>query len=246
MSGAEMMRDRLITVTQKAGFELDSKQMDKFIIYLNTLKEWNKLMNLTAIEEDEGIIEKHFIDSLLCTRYVSFPNHATLLDVGTGAGFPGIPLKIWNNHLQLVLLESTEKKVSFLKTLCKELKIDGVQIISGRAEDYGRDPRYRGAFERVVARAVARLDILAEYCLPFTKIGGLWIALKGPGLTAELHEAKTAINILGGEIQEINQYRLPVCDDPRVLVTVEKIKPTPDNYPRRAGKPKKSPLREKI
>ncbi|MHB1126777.1 MAG: 16S rRNA (guanine(527)-N(7))-methyltransferase RsmG [Bacillota bacterium] len=245
MSDKDMLKDYLQRGALQTGVRLTGSQLNSFLDYLMILKEWNRVMNLTAIEEDEAIIEKHFIDSLLCARFVSDHDHTTVLDVGTGAGFPGIPLKIWDPRLHLSLLDSTEKKAKFLQTACNELNLAGVKIVQARAEEAGRDARYREMFDRVVARAVARLDILAEYCLPFTKIGGLWIALKGPGITEELLEAKAAINILGGEIRETMEFRLPFSGDTRVLSVVDKVKTTPGNYPRRSGKPKKYPLGQK-
>jgi len=246
MNNILKIKEKFRTNVQKIGIELSNQQVNTFFEYLRMLKEWNKVMNLTAIEEDEEIIEKHFIDSLLCADVINIQDNQKLIDVGTGAGFPGVPLKIWNPVVQLSLLEATQKKTDFLRALCEELKLESVEIITGRAEEVGRDSMYRDAFDWVVARAVARLDVLAEYCLPFTKTEGYWIAFKGPGIFDELEEAKYAIDILGGEILGTRQYKLPMSNEMRAMVIVKKNAKTPDKYPRRTGKPKKAPIGKKI
>jgi len=199
-------------------------------------------MNLTAIEEDQEIIVKHFLDSLTALNALKLEDGMRLIDVGTGAGFPGVPLKICYPKIQLTLLDSLNKRINFLQELCQLLGLEKVEFIHGRAEDYGKNPEYRESFDYVVSRAVAELGILGEYCLPLVRKGGYFLALKGPLAEEELEKGKKALQILGGKVEEIISLHLPLREDKRTLVLIKKINPTPKQYPRKAGTPQKKPL----
>ncbi|MGB9612888.1 MAG: 16S rRNA (guanine(527)-N(7))-methyltransferase RsmG [Candidatus Margulisiibacteriota bacterium] len=204
-----------------------------FEIYLNELLEWNKKFNLTSIVDPEEIRKKHFEDSLLLLEVIDLSNQS-VVDIGTGAGFPGIPLKIVRPEIKLTLLEATKKKVEFLKHLVSTLALQKVEVVWTRAEDYAKEKRE--AFDIALSRAVARLNILSEYCLPLVKVGGIFVAYKEEKVEDEIKEAETAIEILGGKLKEVKRFPL------RSLVIIDKIKPTPAKYPRRAGMAKKRPL----
>lgn len=220
------------------GMEITSEQYRKLETYAKMLTEWNEKMNLTAITDPEGITIKHFLDSILPLKKLNVPHGTSLIDVGTGAGFPGLPMKIVRPDLKLTLLDSLNKRVDFLKAVCAETETEA-DVLHLRAEDGGRDKKYREKFEFVTARAVAAMPMLAEYCLPFVTVGGVFAALKGPG--EDVREAASAIKTLGGEIAEIFEYDLPGRDK-RALVVVEKVKETPVKYPRNSGQIKKKPL----
>ncbi|MBI5399731.1 16S rRNA (guanine(527)-N(7))-methyltransferase RsmG [Candidatus Saganbacteria bacterium] len=211
-----------------------------FDLYLNELIEWNKKFNLTAITEPEKIRLKHFADSLALLDVIKLTNES-VIDVGAGAGFPGLPLKIACPGIKLTLLEATGKKVEFLKHIISRLNLTDVTIIKGRAEETVQE--YREKFALAVARAVAKLNILAEYCLPFVKVGGLFIAYKEWPVDEEVAGAQKAVKILGGKVRDIKKIELLNSNLARSLVIVEKISPTPPQYPRRTGTAKKRPLR---
>jgi 16S rRNA (guanine527-N7)-methyltransferase len=233
--------DKLILEGAKEfGVNLDSGMLAQFNTYKDTLKEWNKRINLTAIEEDTDIAIKHFIDSLTIIPYMG-DEKINLLDVGTGAGFPGIPAKIVYKNIRLTLLDSLEKRINFLNQLIQILEIKDILTIHGRAEDLGQNPKYREKFDVCTARAVAGLPVLLEYCLPFVKIGGTFIAMKGSSLD-EVELSQKALCTLGGEIDEIKEITLPFSDIKRNLIIVKKIRHTSTKYPRKAGKPSKKPL----
>jgi 16S rRNA (guanine527-N7)-methyltransferase len=221
---------------EKYGITLTDKQQELFEKYYSLLIEYNKKFNLTAITEREEVINKHFVDSSLSCGKVC---GQTLLDVGSGGGFPAIPLKIMNDNLSVTMLEATGKKCEFLKTVVKELGLTNVTVINGRAEDIAKDERYREKFDCVTARAVARLNTLLEYCMAFVKVGGIFVALKGD-VEVELTEAENAIRVLGGRLKESFNYELEGAK--RALITVEKIKSTDKKYPRGNGKERKNPL----
>lgn len=210
--------------------------------YHDLLLEWNQKMNLTSIEDSREIAIKHFIDSLWCVKYLNIPAAASLIDVGTGAGFPGLPVKIFFPHIKLVLLDSLEKRCKFLAEAVKMLELENITIIHGRAEEKGKEKAFREQFSLVTARAVTSLPVLAEYCLPLLHVGGYFFALKGPDIQEEVKKGEKAIQTMGGEFRETHYYRLPLSGDPRSLVVVEKIKPTPEKYPRKPGVPAKQPL----
>jgi 16S rRNA (guanine527-N7)-methyltransferase len=243
----------LATTLQKrakdAGIELESGQIEKFLLFMSELKEWNRKFNLSAIKDDEQILVKHFIDSLSCLSGVPaeiYPEIRKVIDIGSGAGFPGIPLKIYQPGFNITLLEATGKKVEFLHYISGKLGIErGLEIIHGRAEEYGRNYEYREKFDMAISRAVSKLAILAEYCLPFVRMGGIFISQKGREISDELGKAGKAIAVLGGRIREIIPYKLPLTEGEieRNLVVVDKVETTPEDYPRRPGVPAKKPIR---
>lgn len=222
------------------GKDISEQNTSQFEIYMNLLKEWNQKINLTAIEEDREIIIKHFIDSLSILPYIP-AQKMRLIDVGTGAGFPGIPLKIANPDIDVTLLDSLEKRIKFLNEIITATNISGIKAVHGRAEDMGVNPVYREKFDIAVARAVASLPVLVEYCLPFVKINGLFIAMKGNN-TEEFENSTKALDILGGKIEKIAKMVLPDTNIERNVVIIRKFRQTPTKYPRKAGKPSKDPL----
>ncbi len=216
--------------------KLNNLQIERFNKYYELLVYYNKQFNLTAITEKQEVYEKHFIDSVLGNSYLI---GKTLLDVGSGGGFPAIPIKILKDELNITLLEATGKKCEFLKTVIKELNLENIKVINERAEILAKDVNFREQFDIVTARAVARLNTLTEYTLPFVKVGGRLVAFKG-NAEEEILESKNAISILGGKLKEVVKYNLN--DANRTLVVVEKIKNTPNKYPRGNGKERKNPL----
>ena len=228
-----MFRDELSTAAEMFGLELDGKQLEAFDKFYRLVVEQNRVMNLTAITEPHEFALKHVIDSLSAWDEKIFTGTERLADIGTGAGFPAIPLKIFRPQLKLCLIDSLNKRVEFLKRVTNELELDGVEIFHGRAEDLARQKFFREQFDIVTSRAVARLNILTEYCLPFVKVGGKFIALKGKNFREELDEARAAIKILGGGEILIREVKLPALDDSRAVIYIDKKFPTPEKYPRR-------------
>ncbi|MGM9571199.1 MAG: 16S rRNA (guanine(527)-N(7))-methyltransferase RsmG [bacterium] len=220
--------------------KLNTQQEKQFLSYLAFLQEKSKVVNLTAIHEAEDIIIKHFLDSLTVARFIE--GESSLLDVGTGAGFPGVPLKIYYPALKLTLLDSLQKRIAFLQELADILALKDIEFLHGRAEEYGSKDGYREKFAYVVSRAVADLRVLAEYCLPFVEVGGAFLALKGPSSQEELKTAQGALKLLGGEFEKIESFNLPLREDQRNLIIIRKAFSTPQKYPRRAGMPQKKPL----
>lgn len=220
---------------------LDDFQIGQFMDYYELLIEKNKVMNLTSITEFIDVIRKHFIDSLSIVK-IYRPSKEKILDIGTGAGFPGIPLKIAFPNIQLVLMDSLKKRISFLDEVIDKLALENIITIHGRAEDYGKNLSYREAFDVCISRAVAKLSILSEYCIPFVKKGGSFISYKSGNITDELNESNRAIKLLGGTLIRTLEFNLPHTDISRSLVYIKKIDKTPDKYPRTAGKPSKEPL----
>jgi len=233
--------EALVAKGREAGIEFTSRQLEQFSMYYELLIETNKVMNLTAITEPEDVAVKHIIDSLLAYDKKIFPGQL-LADVGTGAGFPGIPLKIYCPDLQVVLLDSLSKRLKFLEAVIQKLELEDISCVHLRAEDAGQNKAFREKYDLVTARAVARLSVLAEYCLPLVKNGGYFIALKGSKFQEEISEARAAVGILGGEIVSIDEVKLPGLDDGRAIIRIRKLKPTPAKYPRKAGLPEKQPL----
>ncbi|MBQ9364682.1 MAG: 16S rRNA (guanine(527)-N(7))-methyltransferase RsmG [Schwartzia sp.] len=227
---------------EKFGITLDDYRLKQFDTYFGMLIDWNEKINLTAITEPHEVAVKHFIDSLSCHDEKYFSDGASVIDVGTGAGFPGIPLKIFRPDIKLTLLDSLQKRVNFLSAVCDTLSIKDVEIIHARAEDGARQKEHRERYDVAVSRAVARMSVLAEYALPYVRTGGYFLALKGAKFDEEADEAKRAIATLGGKIEKISPVKLPTLDDKRAIIAVKKIKATPKTYPRKAGTPEKKPL----
>lgn len=225
-------------IFNKENLSVSMEQYESFKKYAALLVEWNQKMNLTAITDPYGITVKHFLDSVLPLKFLNIPENASLIDVGTGAGFPGLPLKIMRPDIVLTLLDSLNKRVNFLSEVCKALDLD-VSCIHARAEEFGRNENYRGQYDFAAARAVAPMPVLTEYCLPYIKIGGTFAALKGR--SENYKESENAVKILGGEISNVTEYFLPDGDG-RVLICVRKIKETPPKYPRNSGQISKKPL----
>lgn len=223
------------------GFELNEEMLSEFDCYAETLVEWNEKINLTAITEPDDICIKHFLDSLLLADAVEIPEKASLIDVGTGAGFPSVPCKIFRPDLKLTLLDSLNKRIVFLKHLSERLGQD-TRCIHSRAEEGGKQKELREQFDFATARAVAHLRELSEYCLPFIKVGGYFVALKGYEIEEELEEAKKAIHLMGGKVETVKKYILP-GENKRGIVIIKKISQTPTKYPRIAAKMKKSPIK---
>jgi len=213
------------------GIRLDARQTWMFETYTSLLLDWNRRINLTAITDPAEIAVKHYLDSLACLSTV-IPERAAVIDVGTGAGFPGLPLKIVRQDLDLTLLDATHKKLLFLDAVCSELGFLDVQLVHGRAEEAGRDVAYREKYDVVLSRAVTTMNALAEYCLPFAKVGGMFLAQKGPDVEQELEGSRGAVETLGGRIERIAEMVVPMSDYRRTLVVVRKAVPTPAQYPR--------------
>ena len=214
----------------------EEKQLAQFSDYSSLLKEWNKKMNLTAIVDDDGIAVKHFLDSILPLAHLDLPQGIKVADIGTGAGFPGLPIKILRPDFQVTLVDSLNKRITFLNHVCEELSLSDIRCIHGRAEELGKDRIYREQFDVLFSRAVANMKVLAEYCLPFVKVGGLFVALKAEDSEAELQEAKAMIGSLGGKVEQVLEAPLPQSDILRKLIVIRKEKPTPPQFPRRANK----------
>lgn len=221
---------------------LDLKQQRQFDRYYRILVEWNEFMNLTGITEYEEVIEKHFIDSLSIIKAVNIDNVEAVIDIGTGAGFPGIPLKIAFPHLKVTLLDSLNKRIKFLNEVIQQLELENIVSIHGRAEDYAKQKEYREQYDLCVSRAVANLSTLSEYCLPYVKVNGLFVSYKSGDIEEELNNSKNAVRILGGEIKDVIKFQLPGTNIGRSFVKIEKIKQISKKYPRKAGLPTKEPL----
>jgi 16S rRNA (guanine527-N7)-methyltransferase len=230
------------TVREKLGIQLSANQVTALLSYETELLEWNKRFNLTAVRERESIRIKHFLDSFTCMLAIREAPPARLIDIGTGAGFPGIPLKILLPQCNLILVESVAKKADFCRHIIKYLRLDGAEVICGRAEELGHEAHHRQQYDWAVARAVARLPVLMEYLLPFVRIGGRALAQKGEDTLAEAHSAEHAIHLLGGQIRQLIPVNLPGVADERYLIVVDKTAATPDTYPRRIGIPSKNPI----
>ena len=220
--------------------EIDDNKIQKFYDYMNLLVEWNKKINLTAITEEKDIILKHFVDSLTVLKYIK--DNKNIVDVGTGAGFPGISLAIMNDSLKITLVDSLNKRINFLNEVCSKIKLKNTKAIHSRAEELGRDNNYRESYDIAISRAVSNLTVLAEYLLPLVKVGGKIICMKGPDIEEELKQAKSAIDILGGKFERCDNFCLPKSDISRNIIIINKIKETPKKYPRKAGTPVKTPL----
>ncbi|OLS02711.1 16S rRNA (guanine(527)-N(7))-methyltransferase RsmG [Tissierella creatinophila] len=234
--------DILLKGTQDLNLKLTEEDKARFLNYKELLKEWNEKINITTITQDSEIDIKHFLDSLTCLSLDLFEGNKTLIDIGTGGGFPGIPLKIMKDNLNITLLDSLNKRINFLNEVIKVLDLKGIKAIHGRAEELSRQTEYRENFSIAISRAVASLDTLSEYCLPFVKVGGHFIAMKGPDIEEELNSSRNAIKLLGGNVVETKIITLPESDIVHSLIVIEKIRQTSQKYPRGGGKPRKNPL----
>ncbi len=219
--------------------EISDGQVEKFNKYSALLKEWNEKMNLTAVVDDDGIAVKHFLDSILPLSCVDFDKVKSVIDVGTGAGFPGVPMAIMMPDTKFTLFDSLNKRINFLNAVKEEAGMNNITCIHGRAEEFGKKEGYREEYDMAVSRAVANMTVLCEYCLPFVKVGGCFVALKAEGAEEEISDAKTMIETLGGKIEDMISVSLPQSDITRLIVVVRKVKKTPEKYPRRADKIKK-------
>lgn len=220
--------------------EILENQKKALYDFMNCLLEKNKVMNLTAITDEKEIILKHFIDSVIIKDYIE--DNERIIDIGTGAGFPGIPLKIVKENNEFVLLDSLNKRINFINEVIERLELKNIIAIQSRAEEAGKNKIYREMFDVVISRAVSKLNVLAEYMLPFLKVGGRCICLKGPNIDEELEEAKKAIKILGGKIEKVEKMCLPETDISRTMIIIRKINETPKQYPRKPGTPSNKPL----
>ncbi len=234
--------DKLVRGLDELCITFDDKIIDKFISYYIILIEKNKIMNLTAITELDEVIEKHFLDSISLCKYFDFNKDINLIDVGTGAGFPGVPLKIVFPDIHITLLDSLGKRVNFLNEVIEIIGLKDIQAIHGRAEDYGRNPDYREKYDLCVSRAVANMSSLAEYCLPFVKVNGFFIPYKSGDCDEEVTNSKSALKKLSGKITSIKKFNLPDSDISRSFVFVKKYDVMSDKYPRKSGLPTKKPL----
>ena len=237
------MNNVLTEKVKELSIVLNDKQIQQFEQYYNILVEWNKVMNLTAITEYEEVVEKHFLDSLTIVNAIHVKKIETLIDVGTGAGFPGITLKIAFPHLKVTLLDSLNKRIKFLNEVINLLELNDIKAIHGRAEDYAKQAEYREQYDICVSRAVANLATLSEYCLPYVKVDGLFVPYKSGEIDEELKSSEKAVSILGGKVEEVVKFQLPGTDIGRSFVKIHKIKETKKKYPRKAGMPTKEPLK---
>lgn len=223
--------------------KLDNRQLEQFQRFYEMLIEWNKVMNLTGITEFEEVVTKHFVDSLSIVNIYDLNRVRRVIDVGTGAGFPGIPLKIAFPHLEVVLLDSLNKRIRFLNNVIDELKIKDIYTLHGRAEDFARKSEYREKFDLCVSRAVSNLSTLAEYCIPYVEGNGIFISYKSGNIEEEIEESERAVQVLGGKIEEVLKFQLPGTDISRAFVRIRKVKATGGKYPRKSGIPAKEPIR---
>jgi len=226
----------------RLGLTLSDTQLGQYQTYYQWLVEWNEKMNLTAITDAEGVYFKHFFDSMTLLAVPQFRTEGTLLDVGAGAGFPSLPVHIAAPGVHATVLDSLNKRIGFLNELAAALRLPNYKAVHGRAEDFAAPNQWRGTYDQVTARAVARLNVLLELCLPYVKKGGHFFALKGPDADNEVSEAKRALDLLGGRVVNVVKTELPFVEGTRNIIVVEKIKDTPKQYPRKAGTPSKTPL----
>lgn len=233
--------DLLLAGAADLGMSLCDVHLEKFKAYYEFLREENERVNLTRILTEEEVAVKHFLDSLTFLKLID-KSGTRLIDIGTGAGFPSVPVKIVRDDVRLVLLDAQKKRVLFLEKLVRRLDLVGVEVIHGRAEDLARRVGHRESYDYAVSRAVARMPVLLEYCMPFVKVGGSFVTSKGPNLQEEMAEAEGAVKLLGGRVKKMVPLKLPLTGDRRYLIEIVKLEKTPDKYPRRSGIPEKKPL----
>src|SRR5699024_3921638 len=237
-----MNEEQFIQELEAKGISLTPQQIKQFQLYFKTLIEWNEKINLTGLTDQEDVYLKHFFDSITPAFYYDFSTKVQICDVGAGAGFPSIPLKICFPHLKITIVDSLKKRIGFLDHLADKLTIEHVEFYHDRAETFGQNKKFRQQFDLVTARAVAKMSVLSELCLPLVKTKGRFVALKGPNVQTELDEASQAIKVLGGELKELISVDLPNDQGERSLIVLDKIKSTPKKYPRKPGTPNRSPL----
>lgn len=237
-----MNPEQFYTALKEQGIELSDRQMEQFAIYFKTLVEWNEKVNLTAITEETEVYLKHFYDCITPAFYQDFTGDLSLCDVGAGAGFPSIPLKIVFPDLKVTIVDSLQKRIVFLNHLATALELEGVSFNHDRAENFGKDAKFRENFDIVTARAVARMSVLSELCLPLVRKNGVFLVLKGAKAEEEYDIAKNAIELLGGEYEREEEFMLPKEDSERVIYWIRKKRKTPKKYPRKAGTPNKDPI----
>ncbi|WP_017725806.1 16S rRNA (guanine(527)-N(7))-methyltransferase RsmG [Halalkalibacterium ligniniphilum] len=224
------------------GFSLSPQQLEQFRLYFQLLVEWNEKMNLTAITDEDGVYLKHFYDSVSACFFYDFSTIKNLIDVGAGAGFPSIPIKILFPELQVNIVDSLNKRIGFLQHLADTLGLKGVAFYHDRAETFGQKKEHRQQYDLVIARAVARMSVLSELCLPLVKVGGTFVAMKGAGAKEELADAKHALQVLGAQVEDVHAFQLPIEESERHILIMKKEKGTPKKYPRKPGTPNKQPL----
>ncbi|WP_085506627.1 16S rRNA (guanine(527)-N(7))-methyltransferase RsmG [Thalassobacillus devorans] len=237
-----MDKHTFLSKLKEQGIELSERQQEQFRKYFEILVEWNEKMNLTAITDEEGVYLKHFYDSITAAFYHDFTKPLNICDVGAGAGFPSLPLKIVFPQLKVTIVDSLQKRITFLNHLAHELELSDVAFYHDRAENFGKNSKFRESYDLVMARAVARMSVLSELCLPLTQKGGLFMAMKGPNLSEELEDAQLAIRTVGGEVAEVHTFELPEENSERNIALIEKRRKTPRKYPRKAGVPNKTPI----
>jgi len=220
--------------------ELTNRMLEQFEDYMKLLLEWNEKINLTAIIEEDDIILKHFLDSLTISKYIK--ENKSIVDVGTGAGFPGLPLKITREDVKVTLVDSLNKRIKFLEDVIEKIELKKIETLHYRAEEFGQNKKYRESFDIATSRAVANLSTLVEYLLPLVKVGGICICMKGSEIQEELENSKKAVKILGGQIEKVEEFTLPGSDIKRNIIIIKKISSTPSKYPRKPGTPSKDPL----
>lgn len=240
------MKELLKREVEKIDIQLDNKQLEQFLIYYELLVEWNKVMNLTAITEYKEVVQKHFVDSLSIIKAVDIERlqseSKSVIDIGTGAGFPGIPIKIAFPKLKITLLDSLNKRIRFLNTVIEKLELENIETIHGRAEDYAKQDKYREQYDVCVSRAVANLSTLSEYSIPFVKTQGYFISYKAENVEEEIKKSEKAITLLGGKVDEVIKFNLPDTDIKRAIIKIRKENLTSKKYPRKSGIPSKEPL----
>ena len=225
---------------EKINIDITSEEVCKFFEYMNLLLECNKNVNLTAITEPNDVVLKHFVDSLTINKYIK--ENKKVIDIGTGAGFPGVPLGIYRKDTSILLMDSLNKRIKFLEDVCEKIELSNVKTIHARAEELAKQGEYREQFDYATSRAVASLNVLLEYMLPFVKIGGYCICMKGSNVLNEIENAQKALDILGGTIEKIDKFCLPESDIIRNVILIKKIRNTPNKYPRKAGAPSREPI----
>lgn len=234
-------KNKLRENAELIGIALDDSMLEKFYNYKNLVMEWNEHINLTAITDDIEFIVKHFVDSLTISKYIE--EHKTIIDIGTGAGFPGIPVKILNQKNKVVLFDSLNKRLKVLEDIIKKIELENIETLHGRAEETFKNKNHREKYDIATSRAVAALNVLAELMLPAVKVGGICICMKGNNAESEIEEAKTAIKELGGKIVKVDKINLPELKVERNIIIIKKVKPTPNKFPRKPGTPQKEPIK---